>query len=218
MYPDTVRKLWYASYFGLFVLGLAAAFVKSNICCSRPPKGRKGCCSRDPDWAFVTLPKQCSATDGALFALGIMALLSALLQAIVFLFMRVSTITVYLLIAYNFANWGWPLSIWTGSYWKPTQALFVGIGSGVMWAASIYETIVELSARDTTISLLMLYALSLCSIVDFILYVVYPYCWCCGVRIDESSLKNTFLDKQTSEPVPMYTIGSDEESDDITNA
>ena len=220
MYPDLVFWLWYTSFFGLLAIGIVVAFVKSNVCCSAPAKDNKRCCSRDPTWSFVAVPKQCDA-DGCLFALGIMALLSALLQAIVFLFMRVKLITIYLLIAYNFVNWGWPLSIWAGRYWKAIQAVCVGAGSGVMWAASIYETVMLAlgdPAPDTHISLSILYALSICSLVDFMLYVVYPYCWCCGVRIDETSLKNTFLDNKTNEPVPMYTIGSDEENDITSNA
>ena len=220
MYPQHVRHLWYASYFGLFVLALVVTFV--NLW-SKPAGTRKRCCQRDPDWAFVTLPSQCGQNDGGLFALGIMALFAALLQMVVFLFMRVNLVTIYLLIAYNFANWGWPLSVWAGRHFKVCQAICVGAGVAIMWAATGYETAMLAMgspAPDTGVSLSMLYALSLCSFVDFMLYVVYPYCWCCGVRIDEKTLRSTILDTKsgTDEPVKMmYTIDDNNESEsDIT--
>ena len=220
MYPQHARLLWYASYFGLFVLALVVTFVAH---CSKPAGTRKRCCQRDPDWAFVTLPTQCGPNDGALVALGIMAFLAAVLQAIVFFFMRVNLVTIYLLIAYNFANWGWPLSVWAGRFFKGCQAICVGAGVAMMWAATGYETAMlamKSPAPDTGVSLSMLYALSLCSFVDFMLYVVYPYCWCCGVRINEKTLRSTILDTKsgTDEPVQMrYSIDdADDNESDIT--
>ena len=221
MVPQHVRFLWYISYFGLLAIVVVVMLVSANVFCSKPTSTKARCCSRDPNWALATIPTQCGSNNEAiLFALGIMALFAALLQAIVFLFMGVSIVTVYLLIAYNFVNWGWLLSIWTGRFFKACQACCVGVGVVIMWAATGYETAMlamGTPAPDTAVSLSMLYALSLCSLVDFILYVVYPYCWCCGVRINEPSLRNTFLDNKTNEPVPMYTIGDDETEEDITN-
>ena len=175
MYPVLICIVWYLSYFGLFAISLIVAMVKANVF-SGPPDAngntKRGCCTRDPEWSFVSKAK---LSDGALFALGIMALLSALLQAIIFLFMSVSIVTIYLLIAYNFVNWGWPLSILTGRFFAGVQAFFVGIGALIMWSAATYETILLITKHaepDTAISLSMLGALCVCSGIDFKLYVV----------------------------------------------
>lgn len=200
-----VRALWYSGFFGLALIGLLVSLVQTNVCCSKPSKSSAICCARSPEWSFVTL-REDRKNDGALFALAMMALLSALLQAIIFLFMKVNIVTIYLFIAYNFVNWGWPLSLWAGRYWKRVQAVFVGVGVGLMWAATAFETAMLLDGRpaeDSRVSLPMLYALSICSAVDFWLHVM-PFCMCCTKKA-RTDLEASFL---AGEPMPMYKLNN----------
>jgi len=216
MYPVIIRNVWYLSYFGLFAISLIVAMVKANVFCGPPDANqntKRGCCTRDPEWSFVSKAK---LSDGVLFALGIMAILSAVLQAIIFLFMSVSIVTLYLLIAYNFANWGWPLSICTGRFFAEVQAFFVGIGALLMWSAAGYETILLITGHaepDTVVSLPMLGALCVCSGIDFKLYVVNQWRRRKSQQGSTGTTAEELRANLKSPIIPQYTIDDDNEAD-----
>ena len=222
----------WSSFALLILVSLLVACVDCDATRKAPPAA---CGSASERWAFVPLPGSWSRRSKR-FAQAIllsMATVATIGQAIAIL-LRPSEPTLVLLVAYNVINLGFVLSYWSGDAFLIVQALTVGTGSLFMWAATIFETyyVADTPGKDeneAALLLLTMWVLAACTTVDFTFYVIMPCCCgCCNGGTKESTLNDQLVRSSasspkrqrsatvtTKQPIPMYTIGSDEE--DVTS-
>ena len=218
---------------GSFVTLIVLSIVVASIHSEKIGEDNAACCKTSKRWRFVPIPEQWSrrtrhVTNALLL---IMAIFATLAQAVV-IALEPASETLALLAAYNIVNFGFVLSFWAGDAFPYVQAVSVGSGSMLMWAATIFESYYtgENPDRDPNragLGLFLLWGLAGTSFVDFTFYVVLKFCC--------ASNANPALQAQLVAPLPakqaetpgspkryMYSLDDerfDSESEtDVTNA